>query len=433
MKMARLKLNPTLLIVSSSRWFPIARLAIAFSQAGCRVEAVCSARDPLAKTGVVEHLHPYSGVAPLRSLRNAIVAAQPDFLVPGDDLSVQHLHSLFASEKSRGLAGMAICHLIERSFGAAGSFPIISDRAEFIRMAKEEGVRVPEDGLLRTPEQLRAWFTRMGFPAVLKINGTTGGEGVRVVRSLGEAEETFEALSAPPLFARAAKRLLVKRDRSMLWRSVLRRRSVVSVQSFISGREATSAVACWQGRVLAALHFEVLHKAHAFGPATVIRRIEHPEMIQATEKIVRRLHLSGLHGLDYMIEDGTEKAYLIEINPRATQIGHLALGQGQDLPTALLSAVAGRAIAAEKTATSNNTVALFPQEWMRDPRSPWLSSAHHDVPWEAPELLRACLRRRPKRINWFSRAPRNEQNVPLVNSRPSPVVQLAKSNRDLEF
>jgi hypothetical protein len=431
--MARPKLNPTLLIVSSSRWFPIARLAIAFSQAGCRVEAVCSARDPLAKTGVVEYLHPYSGVAPLRSLRNAIVAAQPDFLVPGDDLSVQHLHSLFASEKSRGLAGIAICDLIERSFGAAGSFSSISDRAEFIRMAKEEGVRVPENGLLRTVEELRAWFTRMGFPAVLKINGTTGGEGVRVVRSLGEAEETFEALSAPPLLARAAKRLLVKRDRSMLWRSVTRRRSVVNVQSFISGREATSAVACWQGRVLAGVHFEVLHKAHAFGPATVIRRIEHPEMIQAAEKIVRRLHLSGLHGLDYMIENGTEKAYLIEINPRATQVGHLSFGRSHDLPAALLAAVTGQAVAAEKMSTVNDTVALFPQEWMRDPRSPWLSSAHHDVPWEAPELLRACLRRRPKRINWFSQAPRNEQNAPLVNSRPSPVVQLAKSNRDLEF
>ena len=31
---------------------------------------------------------------------------------------------------------------------------------------------------------------------------------------------------------------------------------------------------------------------------------------------------------------------------------------------------------------------------MRDPASPFLTSGYHDVPWEEPELLRACLRKR---------------------------------------
>ena len=30
---------------------------------------------------------------------------------------------------------------------------------------------------------------------------------------------------------------------------------------------------------------------------------------------------------------------------------------------------------------------------MRDPASPFLTSGYHDVPWEEPELLRACVRR----------------------------------------
>jgi hypothetical protein len=33
---------------------------------------------------------------------------------------------------------------------------------------------------------------------------------------------------------------------------------------------------------------------------------------------------------------------------------------------------------------------------MRDPESPFLQSAYHDVPWEEPELLRAFLRIRRK-------------------------------------
>jgi hypothetical protein len=423
-------LNPTVLIVSTSRWFPIARLAIALSEAGCRVEAVCPPRDPLSNTGVVERHHSYSGVMPLRALRRAIVSSRADFLVPGDDLSIRHLHALFGKERQRGADGAAVCELLERSFGPAGSFPVVGTRAEFIRLAQDERVRVPDSAELHSPADLPTWFKRSGFPAVLKVDGTSGGEGVRIVRSLGEAEETFRTLSAPPLLARAVKRMLVKRDNSLLWRSLLRRSSAVSVQSFIAGREATSALACWQGKVLAGLHFEVLQKTHAFGPATVIRRIDHPEMIQAAEKIVRRLQLSGLHGLDYMIEDGTEKAFLIEINPRATQVGHLAYGEGHDLPAALCAAVSGHAVAAEKTSTRNDIVALFPQEWLRDSRSPWLRSAYHDVPWEAPEVLRACLRRRPTRASW---SVGDAQKPVAMNPRPSPVVRLAKSNRDLDF
>jgi hypothetical protein len=43
--------------------------------------------------------------------------------------------------------------------------------------------------------------------------------------------------------------------------------------------------------------------------------------------------------------------------------------------------------------TEKDIVTLFPQEWMRDPASPFLTSGYHDVPWEEPELLRACVRK----------------------------------------
>ncbi len=421
--------KPKFLIVSTASWFPIARLAMALAEAGCRVDAVCPPRDPLSKTGVVQRIHFYSGLLPLRSLERAIQKAQPDCLVPGDDLAVRHLHRLHQQAKTMGAAGKDICALIERSFGAPESFPIIAARSAFIELAQKEGVRVPETGVLNDFDDLRKWASKHGFPAMLKANGTTGGAGVKIVRNLTEAEEAFRTLQAPPLLARAAKRALVNQDNSLIWSSLLRRQSVVNIQGYIAGREATSAVACWEGRVLASLHFEVLQKAHAFGPATVMRRIEHPEMTVAAEKLVRRLKLSGLHGFDYMIENGSENAYLIEINPRATQVGHLALGQGRDLPSALHAAVAGQALGASKKLTENDTIALYPQEWVRDPESPYLKSAYHDVPWAAPELMRASLRLRNKRSNRFFRPMADAGTI----SRPSPVVKLAKSNRDLDF
>jgi hypothetical protein len=78
---------------------------------------------------------------------------------------------------------------------------------------------------------------------------------------------------------------------------------------------------------------------------------------------------------------------LIEINPRATQVGHLVLGAGRDLPAALCAALTGVAETPAPRVTANDTIALFPQEWTRDPRSPFLQSAYHDVPWDEPELL----------------------------------------------
>ena len=246
--------------------------------------------------------------------------------------------------------------------------------------------------MIASAEALKPWVSRMGFPTVLKSNGTSGGDGVRVVHTIEEAERAFRALQAPPLFPRAVKRALANQDKTLLWPSLFRLRSVVNAQEFVAGREATSAVACWNGTVLASLHFEVLHKRDSAGPSSVLRLIENAEMSAAAESMVRRLNLSGLQGFDFMLEAHTGNAYLIEINPRATQVGHLALGPGRDLPAALYAAVSGKAVQAAPKVTENDTIALFPQEWMRDPESAFLSSAYHDVPWEEPELLRACLR-----------------------------------------
>lgn len=36
-------------------------------------------------------------------------------------------------------------------------------------------------------------------------------------------------------------------------------------------------------------------------------------------------------------------------------------------------------------------VAHFPNEWRRDPQSPYLREAYHDVPWDDPPLLKKLI------------------------------------------
>ena len=43
------------------------------------------------------------------------------------------------------------------------------------------------------------------------------------------------------------------------------------------------------------------------------------------------------------------------------------------------------------SATQGDTIALFPREWLRDPASPWLKTAFHDVPWDDPATVRSCI------------------------------------------
>jgi hypothetical protein len=417
---------PTILVATTSRWYPTARLAMALASAGCKVEAVCPTLHPLRKTRFVRESYVYHGLAPLNSFARAIAFTRPDFIVPGDDLATRHLHRLHAREQRNGRADSPICALIERSLGNPESFPLVNARAPLMDLAHEEGLRVPPTQVIRNTDDLRKWVARVGLPTVLKANGTSGGDGVRIAHTLAEAERFFEELQSPPMLLRAAKRALVDQDMTLVWPSMLRRRSVVNAQVFVAGREATSAIVCWKGAVLASLHFEVVNQASSRGHATVLRLIENAEISAAIERMARRLGLSGLYGFDFMLEAETGRAYLLEINPRSTQVGHLSLGPGRDLPAALYAALSGNAVQPAPKVTEKDTIALFPQEWIRDPESPFLRSAYHDIPWEEPELVRDCVSNRRKQSTWYSRADRTQASSAARS--PQPMTAPAKSH-----
>jgi hypothetical protein len=412
-------MKPRVLVATTCRWFSAARLAISLAKAGFHVDAVCPSRHPLAVTSVVRQPHRYHGVAPLRSFASAIIATSPDIIIPCDEPALRHLHELYKRAQSRGRERPPICALIERSLGAPENFQIVCERASFMKVAEEEGIRGPKTQAISSTAELMAWTARMGFPVVLKSDGTSGGDGVRIARTPQEAENAFHSLQAPPSLAQAAKRTFVDKDARFVWPSILRNQATISAQAFVEGREATSTIACWEGTVLAGLHCEVLNKHYATGPATVLRLIENADMSTAAEKIAHRLGLSGIHGLDFMLEADTGKAHLIEINPRATQVGHLALGSGRDLLAALYGALTRNLAHDAPTITDKDTITLFPHEWLRNPASPFIQSSYHDIPWEEPDFIRLCVGTRQKQTDLYSQCkadqPCRELASPLVN------------------
>jgi glutathione synthase/RimK-type ligase-like ATP-grasp enzyme len=377
------------------------------ADAGFFIEAVCPRGHFLAATSAVKKLHRYGALRGVSSLRSAILKANPTIVIPCDELARNHLHHLYEDERADSQDG-EICKLIHRSLGDPLSYQEVESRSRLLAVVREEGAAAVETTVISSSSHLKDWLAVNGFPAVLKTDGSSGGYGVRVVSSVEDAEVAFRKLSAPPSLAKAIKRALVNRNQTFLLPAWKRVSATINVQKFIHGIESTSTAVCWRGTVLAALTFEVLRAMYPGGPATVVRLLKNQAIDSTIQKIAARLGLSGICGFDFILENGTAIPHLIELNPRATQTAHLRLGRGRDIANSLFAAVMEKCTREPVNEIKNDTIALFPQEWIREPESEFLKSAFQDVPWNEPDLLEAIVASEGKK--WKRIFPSNLQS-----------------------
>jgi carbamoylphosphate synthase large subunit len=348
---------------------------------------------PSQKVRVVHDAFPYKPLAPLDSLVDAIEAAKPDIIIPCDELAVRHLHQLHSGKLARRASEVDIPALIVRSLGAPESYVTVASRFLLLKISREEQILTPETSLVDSFADLKQWHSAQSFPWVLKADGTAGGAGVRIAHTLEEARNYYSDLRRPIGLPRLIKHLIVDRDLILerQWRYRLRRTpNAVVAQSFIRGSAANCAVFCWKGEVLAGVGCEAVSTKTSVGPATVVRLVDNPDMMVAARTIARRLTLSGFFGLDFVIEEGTGAAYLIELNPRCTPLSHLRLGIGRDMIGALSAQLTGIPLGEPVSITQNNLIAYFPQALFGN--SEFLSSSYHDVPEAEPELIQELCR-----------------------------------------
>jgi ATP-grasp domain len=386
---------PRVLLTATLRWPNSALLAVPLARAGSEVSAACPAHHPLLKTRAVRRTFHYGGLRPLASLSSAIEDTQPHLIVPCDELAVQHLHELHARAASLGALGSAITVLIERSLGLPDSYPTVLARHQLLRIAQEEGIRVPDMEEIHAEGDLRSWQSQHTFPWVLKVDGTGAGLGVKVVHGPQQARRSLVKLTRYYTFWRAIKRLLVDKDEFWLrpwWKGVAPQ---VSVQSYVRGRPGNCAVVCWKGEVLSCICVEVIGAAGESGPANLVRVVDHLDMVTAAERIARRLGLSGFLGLDFMIDEASGTAYLIELNPRATRPCHLQLGKGRDLIGALYGKLVGQPGPEVPPVTTKRLIAYFPDALSRG--DDLLKSSFQDTPEGEPELIQELLQPWPPR------------------------------------
>jgi len=370
----------TALIVSTQPRGFAARMPARLRAAGFRVHAACVRNSLLRHSAALDETHILRQRRLSADLAAVLRAVRPDALIPADDIAAARLMQLHAEAD--------LADLIASSLGNPASYATACSKSAQMKLAATLGLPVPRT---EPVADLAALDDRLQHhcPLVLKSDGSWGGTGVVVIRDRADAAAAWAAVSTRPSIAKTVAACL--RDRSilplLLWRAW--QTPNVDTQELVDGRPANRAVLCRDGRVLAGVSVEVLQTSYPGGPASVVRMIDHAGMASTAAAMVTALGLSGYLGFDFMLNDATGEAKLIEMNPRATPITGMAVG-GNDGATLAEALFRGEA-ATVTTLPLTTPIALFPGEWERDPTSHYLNEAWHDVPWDDPGLFDAYV------------------------------------------
>ncbi|ARN80810.1 hypothetical protein [Methylocystis bryophila] len=376
-----------ILIVSfeDERWGVI-RLVKPLTEAGFAVAALCPAGDALTQTRYLCRRYALDSVKNSRRIELALAEAlrdwKPAFVIPGDERAVVFLHVLVRRAKTGERLALDAHSLatLMNSLGDFDHYDTLLMKSETVALARQCGMRTPEGGSAVSAEDAVRLAERIGCPVYLKQSFSWAGRGVIRCHTPAEVASAFASLQPRhqnPLYT-AARRLL-RRD----WYPVSTR---VDVQQSVDGFPAFYAALAWKGKMLAGFAGFVERASSANGPSCVVRLGAHEEMASASCALIAAAGATGFIGFDFMIEHATGKAFLLECNLRPVQATHLGSRIGVNLCEALADAIRG-VPTPHPPPKREETVALFPQEWRRDPVGLADFRGFVDAPLDDPALL----------------------------------------------
>jgi len=295
----------------------------------------------------------YRGLDSLGTLRQSVSGNPCDIVIPCDDGVVAQLHALHRQEPS-------LRDLIEVSLGPASSYAVTGHRHRLLEVAAELGIPVPTTRKVTSIDDLAAWYRDVAPLGVVKVDGESGGNGVRICRSLDESVVAWRNLGATPSLMTACKRIMVDRDPLALWARQQATNHEITIQQFVDGRPANSMFAALNGKLVAVLSVVVLAANGPTGAAMIVRKLNDPRLANNASLIAERLELTGFYGLDYVLDANTGVPQLIEMNPRSTQLGHLEFTDQRSLVTEFCAAFRSQAAVTAHRPVPGDTVALFP-------------------------------------------------------------------------
>lgn len=375
-----------ILLVSVLPYLFSARLVLGLQQVGFTVAVVCPTRHP------VHHLrHPPLrcplGIAGANSLgpfgararvMNAIERFLPDAIVPCDDYAAQILHGIARS------APPQIVERLESSLGPVKAYAILESKTAQVTLARQRNIRTPRFEIIENRRSLPEALGEVGLPAFMKRDASWAGQGVRKVSDGADLHKAWRELSKQHSLMHALKNVRKTGVRHAL-AGVRRGRPALHLQAAVAGLPAHRTIVCRNGKVIDGFSLVAVETSSESGPASVVRVADNPEMTVAADVLAKELRLNGLVGFDFVVAESGE-AYFLEINARATPAAALAVAGAPDLLGILFRTMTPSSGAPARS-VAGDTIALFPDEMLRDGTSPFLGSAHHDIPTDEPGLV----------------------------------------------
>jgi len=327
---------------------------------------------------------------------------RPGLVVAGDDPSVHLLHRYARWPGRRGAAYSDLDRVLRDSLGHPRWHSTLTSKVELGLLAPALGIATPSQRVVHHPHGALAFARDEGYPVVIKAERGTGGRSVFICHNEPQVRSAVGQLLGRWAIGAGLTRLAPLVDLQELFPLHDLRPQRVLAQRVIKSRPATYAVACLDGVPLAGYGATVEQTYPGpTGPSSALTFMENGQMEAAVNALVRRTRCSGFVGFDFVIDDRERTAYLLECNPRATPLTRLGGESGIDLAGVLLAGMRGEEIAPTGDLAVGQTVAFFPQEWLRARFTPYLQAVRADVPWDDPGLLDSLFRRvaRTRRVD----------------------------------
>ncbi|WP_413586701.1 ATP-grasp domain-containing protein [Bdellovibrio sp. HCB274] len=379
-----------LIIALAKDWTGISRLPSGLDRAGFETVALCPSGSYLSKTKHLAKAMTYPTFTFTRSklvylwMLAAMVRFKADIILPGDEDALLAMQNL-ANTLSK-IPGLSFLSKELRKFTAPEKFDsVVLNKSRFVENCREWGVRVPKNTRVENLDMALHEVPSFGYPVVLKFDFGYGASGVTVCQNETDLRKAFSKHSTVGI-AKKIKELI----KNLLFVVQESAEAGISLQQYISGPVGLVPFVASNGQIFA-INPMLKHKTYpgATGPSSVVKGIDNQEIRNAVKIAAEKLSYSGFGSLDFIIDEITNEAYIIELNPRPVPTSHFSSDLcAEDLCVALHDGLT-KEQDTKAPAFKPYTIALFPNEKRRDPNSKYLTEAHHDIPKNDPALLKA--------------------------------------------
>jgi glycosyltransferase involved in cell wall biosynthesis/D-alanine-D-alanine ligase-like ATP-grasp enzyme len=374
-----------LIVATELYWQGISRLPSGLNLAGLSVAALCHAQSYLAMSSYLEQKIFWQGStqnfneAIVLQAIDAIISIAPSLVIPGDESAVLLLHEIL--KRASNLPNLKeVETILQRSLCKSEYLNRTISKEGFINFCKSLSVRVPENHRVDSEAEAVIAASMLGYPVVIKGSLSYGGCMVRICSNEAELKLAAESTIGK---TRLSNSFNIENS--------------ISIQQYIRGQISMFVFVAAEGKILSHICVnKVLSFPSRTGPSSVIKTIECPEMDDFASKIVSAVNYNGFGAIDFILEAKTDRPYAIEFNTRPTSMCHLGARLGANMCAALREFLESGSYQNEPI-LKDLVVALFPNEYHRDPHSPYLQlvespdrrDCFHDVPWDEPELIKA--------------------------------------------